>query len=158
MRRLGYGINSYHKTVSIYVDYAPWWIFWIDDVFTFVCDIIPRIPLPPIPMRLFDEDSIEFNDGKKWTTIKSWCGTLRDLFHLFIHDPISEYCWHKTDGRTIAVNYNKARKAFYDKDKIFWDEQEQSAEEMRGDPEADEDLVLLALKDVEKGEMIPRDN
>lgn len=124
MRRIGYGINSYHKTASIYVDYAPCWVFGFDAIGGFLCQITPPIPLPAIPMRLFDKGSIEFNDGDKWTTLKDWCGTLRDLFHLFIHVPIIEYCWRKTEGRIIAVNYNKARKAFYDKDKTFWDEQE----------------------------------
>lgn len=127
MRRLGYGINSYLKTASIYVDYAPAWIFGLNDISDFLCSIIPPIPLPPIPIRLFDKESIEFNDGDKWTTLKDWCGTLRDLVHLFIHTPIIEYCWRKIDGRVIAIDYSEARKVFYDRDKVFWDEQEEAA-------------------------------
>ena len=119
---MGYGINCYHKTASIYVDYAPFWVFWLDDISGFLCNIIPHIPLPPIPIRLFNKDTIEFNDGEKWTTLK---GDLSGLFHIFIHCPILYYCFRKTDGRTIAVGFNKLRKAFYDKDKNFWEEHEE---------------------------------
>ena len=130
MRRLGYGINSYHKTVSIYIDFAPFWVFWLDSVFYFLCNKTPPIPLPPIPIKLTDETSIELNDGSNKTNLKEWCGTLRDLFHLYVHEKVLDFCWRKTDGRAISVNYNKARKAFYDKDKEFWDEQEEVAREL----------------------------
>ena len=35
------------------------------------------------------------------------------------------------DSRSIDVDYEVTRKAFYDKDKKLWDEREQRAEEMR---------------------------
>lgn len=131
MRRFGYGINSFHKKASIWVDYAPFWVFWLDDIFNFLCDRIPALPLPPIPLRLFNEGSIEFNDGRKWVTLREWCGDLRGLFHLYVHTPILNYCFGRTDGRVIQVNYNKARKVFYDKDKEFWDDHEAMCEEIK---------------------------
>jgi len=131
MRKFDYSINSYHRTASINVDYAPFWVFWLDDLFNFLCGIVPPVPLPPIPIRLSDETSIELNDGKKWTTLRDWCGNLRSLFHCSVHAPIFGWCWGKTDSRPIEVDYKKAKKAFYDKDREFWDEQEKVGRRLR---------------------------
>lgn len=130
MRRMGYGINSYHRTASIVIEYAPVWVFWLGDIFNFLCDKIPSIPLPPIPLRLFDEISIEFNDGKKWTTLREWYGDLQGLFHSCVHDKIDNFCERRTDTKSIEVPYTKARKVFYDKDKVFWDGGEATAKEI----------------------------
>jgi hypothetical protein len=35
------------------------------------------------------------------------------------------------DSKSIDIDYEVTRKAFYDKDKKFWDEGERRAEEMR---------------------------
>ena len=32
MRKIEYGFNSYHKTASINVDFAPFWVFALDRV------------------------------------------------------------------------------------------------------------------------------
>ncbi len=115
MRRISYGINTYHKTASFFVEYAHPLIFALDRITEFICGyLIPSLPLPNFRIM---------RDGEK-TTIKEYYGSLQDLFHCFVHCPIFRYCDDRIDTRAIKVSYSSAKKAFYDKDKKFWDEQE----------------------------------
>ena len=68
MRSWTYGINNYYKTASIFLETAPWYIFVIEKVAEFICNIIPSILLPNIKFRLKDKDSIEFNQSE-WATV-----------------------------------------------------------------------------------------
>ena len=82
MRRFSYGVNSYYKTASICVEIAPWYIMLLDYAVSFICRFFPSIPLPPIPFRLFSEDSICFNGGK-WAKLNKWYGSTNDIFCCF---------------------------------------------------------------------------
>ena len=131
MRKWGYGINSCRRTASIYVEEAPFGIFALEWLFDNLCWLIPSISLPSIPIRLWDKESIEFNDDQKWTTLGDWWGDLNQLFHGLIHTPISNYCWRKrTFNRVVVADYDKLRDIFYEKDRKLWDENEQFAREI----------------------------
>lgn len=128
MREISYGINSYHKIAHIYIDYGPPLIFLLRWLFDWICFLIPRIPFPPIPIKLRDLGSIEFNEGKKWTNLHVWWGSLDSWFCGTVHCWISDYCWRRIDCRSIKVDYNELKEATYDKEKKFWDDNIETAE------------------------------
>ena len=121
MRKISYAINSYHKTASIWVEYTSPLIFFLDRISEFICGyLVPSIPLP----------NFTIVKEREKTTVKDYYGDLKSLFHCHVHSPISNYCWRKTDSRMIEIDYDKARRAFYDKDKKFWDEHEESVKDI----------------------------
>jgi hypothetical protein len=132
MRRWTYGINSYRRTASIHVDDAPWWVFALDNLIEFICDIIPSIPFPKVKLRLRDPEDIEIN-GSEWTTWKEWYGDLNQYFHLFAHCPVFEYCRDKMKSQSVDITYEKAREMFYDSDRKFFDQQEAIGDEIRAE-------------------------
>ena len=125
MRVWGYGINSYHKTASIHIEDAAWWIWGLDWLVDKVCSFIIPIPLPPIPIRLWDKDSIEFNGGKKWIKLNEWVDNLRGLFCCFVHQNVSNFCWKRIESKFLEIDYDKLRELLYDGDSKFWNECEQ---------------------------------
>lgn len=122
MRKINYGINSYHKKASINVDFTPFWVFALDQLIEGVCGyLVPPIPFPRIRIT---------RDGET-TTMSEYYGDLEQWFHCHIHNPVFQFCQKRIDTRSIDVGYEETRKAFYDKDKKFWDAGERRAEEMR---------------------------
>ncbi len=122
MRSWSYGVNSLHKTASIYLDEAPFYIFFLDWLANVLCELIPTIPLPKIRMRLKDPEDIECNGGEKWTTLDEWYGDWSQAFHLFVHMPVFDFCTRKTKDECIPIGYKKLRKIFYERDKEYWDD------------------------------------
>lgn len=121
MRNWEYGINNYYKTATVYLETAPWHIFAIRRLSEFLCDIFPPIPMPNIKIRLKDKDSIELNESE-YTTIKEWHGDFQQLFHIYIHMPIFNFCNDRIETKDIEIDYYKLKKLFYAEDKEFWDE------------------------------------
>ena len=111
MVKFSYAINSYLKTASIIVEYANPLVLALNKVITFICGyLIPAIPLPSIKIE---------RDCEK-TTLREYYGDLQQVFHIFVHCPVFEWCCRKTDTRFIEISYNEARGAFRDKDLKFW--------------------------------------
>ncbi|MBA7695997.1 hypothetical protein ES703_104639 [subsurface metagenome] len=138
MKRWGYGINSYHKTATIYCEVAPFYIFWLESIISTICGyLIPAIPFLKIPLRLKD-DELEWNDGKRWTTWKDWYGDLSQWFHVQVDMTIFDFCNKFQKHYSINVPYHKLRKSFYEMGKDFFDEEEQRAKEIRQEEEKDE--------------------
>jgi len=123
MRRWSYGINSFHKKATIYIEDGSFFIFAIDNFIEFICDHIPPIGLPDIKINLKNNEDIEFNDGNKQTTLRDWYGDLRELFHLFVHVPIFDYCNKRINVRSLEIEYEEVKRIFYNEDKKFWDEE-----------------------------------
>jgi hypothetical protein len=117
MRSWMYGMNSYYKKAAVYLEEAPWWVFAVDRIVEFLCDMTPPIPLPKIQKRLKKRDEIEFNDGNKLTTLRDWYGDLNQLFHCLVYMPIFYFCQKKIKCRSIDMDYDKAREIFYEKPK-----------------------------------------
>ena len=132
MKKWDYGINSYHKTAQIHVDEAAWWVFALDNLIEFICDIMPSIPFPKVKLRLRDPEDIEINESE-WTTWKDWYGDLNQHFHLFVHCPVFEYCNKKMKSQSVDITYEKAREMFYDSDRKFFERAEVIGDEMRAD-------------------------
>lgn len=109
-------------TADIYVEEGHWWIFALDSLIEFVCDIVPSVPFPKAKLRLTNPDDIEFY-GSEWTTWKDWYGDLNQYFHLLVHDPVFNYCQGKMISKSVAITFDQAKEIFYESDKKFWDEQ-----------------------------------
>ena len=92
-----------------------------NSLFSFICSKIPRIPLPPIKVRLWDKESIEFNEDKKWIKLSDYWGDLAQLFCLEVHQPIMDFCWNKTKMYSFSMDYSKVREVFYKGSEKFWD-------------------------------------
>ena len=124
MRKIGYGINSYHKTASIWIEYSSPLVFALKGTFDFICwYLVPPIPLPNFKIT---------REGETYT-IKEYYRNLGELFCLLVHHPILDFCYKRIESRTIDIDYDKAKEAFYDKDKKFWDENEKEAKEIEND-------------------------
>ena len=120
MRNWSYGINTYYKTASIYIDFGPLWTFALDGIIEYICDCFPPIPLPKISIIRDDEK----------TNLNEYYGSLCCLFHIYICSPISDWCWKHQEHKSIKVDYDELKKIFYAKDK-FWEEQEKFCLEIK---------------------------
>lgn len=123
MKSWGYGINSIYKKANIYLEKASWWVFLIDRIAEFLCDLIPPIPLPKIKMKLKDREDIELNGESDCTTLRDWYGDLSQVFHCFVHMPIFDFCQKRIRYKYIEIDYSKAKEMFYEEDKEFWDKE-----------------------------------
>ena len=123
MKSWNYGINSIYKKANIYLEEASWWVFLVDRIVEFLCDLIPPISLPKIKMRLKDREDIEFNGGSDWTTLRDWYGDLRQIFHCFVHIPVFHFCRKRIRCKPIEIDYSSAKEMFYEEDKEFWDKE-----------------------------------
>jgi len=129
MRNWSYGINSYYKTATIWLEEGPWWIFLLDRIIEFLCEIIPPIKFPNLKLRLKNKEDIEFY-GSEWTTWREWYGDLNEFFHVTVHESIFRFCQRRINYKHIDIDYSEARELFYLEDKDFWDEEERIAKEM----------------------------
>ena len=120
MKSWSYGINTYHKTASIWLEEGRRYIFLLDRAVEFLCSIIPPIPFPNIG-KIVD-------DGEEYT-LKEWWGSLDQMVCCSIHSPITIFCYRKINRTWIDIKYNKCRELFYEKDKEYWDEQESERED-----------------------------
>jgi len=124
MRNWSYGINGLHKSASINLEEAPFYMFILKEIFDFIDSLILPIPLPKIKMKLKDLGDIEAN-GEEWTTWHDWYGDLSQLFWVYVYDPFFQWYNKKIDEKVIDIPYRKLRKLFYAVDKKFWDKQEE---------------------------------
>lgn len=125
MKNWSYGINSIYKTTRIYLEEAPWWVFTVDRIVEFLCDLVPPVPLPRIRMKLKHSEDIEFNGRNERTTLRDWYGDLSQGFHCFVHLPVFNFCQKRIRGKSIEIDYSKAREMFYEQDKEFWDKEKE---------------------------------
>ena len=122
MKSWSYGINTYYKTASIWLEEGHWYMFFLDRAIEFLCSIIPSIPFPNIRFKLNKEDA-EFM-GDEWTTLKKWYGDLNQWFCGSVHSLTTDFCYRKINRMHVDIKYSKCRELFYEKDKEYWDEQE----------------------------------
>mgnify|MGYP001024237259 CR=1 FL=1 len=106
MRRWSTGTNDYYFTAGIFLEEAPWYIFFIENVIMWICHtLIPRIPLP---------NFIKIKREGEEYTLRSWYGTTADLFHIYVCCPITEWCWKKIKHYDIEVPYRMLREMIPD--------------------------------------------
>lgn len=130
MRCWSYGINGYYKTASIWLWEAPFYIFLLDWLADCICELIPAIPFPKLPLKLNAEET-EWNEGQEWTTWQDWYGDLSQFVHCHFHNPIFHFCQTSRNEKWVEIGYKRLKKMFYEEDKEFWDDEERLAEEIR---------------------------
>ncbi len=105
MTRWSIGTNSYYYEGSILLEEAPWYVFLIEYLIDIVCNYFPSIPLPNIKIKRYNETY----------TLKEYYGTTFDLFHLYIHMPIFNWCYSKIKYKDIKFPYQMLEEYFSDK-------------------------------------------
>jgi hypothetical protein len=97
MRRWSKGTNNYYFTSSIWLEEAPWYIFFIENAIMWICHtLIPRIPLPSF-IKIVRE-------GEE-TNLKNYYGTVADLFHCYVCSPITSWSWKKIKHYDVSFPY-----------------------------------------------------
>lgn len=104
MKRWTIGTNNYFFTGGIYLDEAEWYIFLLEYVIQCICDHFPSFSLPSFIYIHDDEDN-------KYS-LKEYYGTTQQLFHIFICEPISTWCFNKTSMTHICFPYDMLKEIF----------------------------------------------
>lgn len=115
MKSWTYGINSHHRTASYELEEGPWWAFlvrWLSDR---ICDLVPAIPLPPLPLR--------DDEGQPSTLREQWGDTFQWV-HTAVHVPIFEWAEGKIRRHLIDASYDEVRRRHYTEDRSFFDEED----------------------------------
>ncbi len=138
MTRWGIGINNFWFTGSVILEEAPWYIFIIESCISWICHFIPPIPLPKIKIKI---------DGEV-TNLYDYYGTTADLFHVFVCDPIQQWCFRKIKNDWIHFPYFLLEQKFPEKfkDDHTFTEEEVADNKIRSKIICDE--FELAYKDL----------
>jgi len=119
MKSWGYGINHLYKSGTLILEEAPWYIFGIERVAEWLCNHVPAIPFPTIPIKRDDTD----------TTMADYYGDTQQLFCSEVHIPIGEWIESKKQIIFIESSYELLKEKFGEKDKEFFDEEQKIGEE-----------------------------
>lgn len=103
MKRWSIGINDYYYTSGISLEEASWYIFFLEWLISWICYYFPRIPLP---------NFIKIKRDGEIYGLKDYYGTTRDLFHIFVCMPVSNWSWNKTKFEYIEFPYEEIMKKF----------------------------------------------
>lgn len=134
MKSWSYGLNGYYKVAHICLHEAPFYIFSLDWLASCICEFIPAIPFPKLPLKLSVEDA-EYCGMERWTTWKDWYGDLNQFVHCHFHDPVFQFCQARMNEKWVEMEYEKLKEIFYKEDKKFWDDEEKFGEEMKKEEE-----------------------
>ena len=119
------GENSYYRQVTIYLEEAPFYIFWLERVANYICDCMNYFDFK-IPFT--DKIKIKDEDGVSWT-IYDYYGGSASMYHSFIHHPIIDYCFPRISYYTINMDWDEAKRRF---PKYFdWETLERESKEYR---------------------------
>ena len=131
MKKWFYAVNTLHLTCSVYLEKAPWYVFfaeWLVDSSIFSCHYIPDIPLPNILPRKRDtikgcvceNRDIHCSGHENLYTLKEWFGDLSDWYHVSICSPIFNWAWKHTDTKFFNVAWEEL-KAQFPEDKEYFE-------------------------------------
>ena len=140
MKHWSYGINSYHRTASLLLNEAPWYVFFIEWLFDGIlsCVHVPKIPFPNIlpSKRNKIEDCAcknmakQCEDHDQLYTLQEWYGDLGQWYHVNVCSPITEWAQKRVKSIDFEVDYDVLVQKF-SVDKAYFDEQERLADEWR---------------------------
>jgi hypothetical protein len=115
MKLYNIGSNNYWHTASIFLDDVPVGLHFLENVVSYICDIIPYIPLPKIKFRLKDKEAWDITENKDGRTdLNEWCGDMQQLFHIYICSPISDFVFRHTKHTAINLPYSFLKELFPD--------------------------------------------
>ena len=121
MRSWNFGTNSLYKNGHIALEEGLWYVFAIYATVEWICDALPSIPLPDMP--------IKDCEGKD-TTLKDYYGDIQQLWHVGVCAPIFHWAESKKRITVIDMPYDTLRELFYETHKTHFDENEELAEEI----------------------------
>lgn len=105
MRDWNVGYNNVYYTAHLSLEEVPAFYHYLELITSKICDWIPNIPFPRIPITI---------DGEK-TNLQDWYGGINSLFHIFVHTPIFNLRWDKTKIiQSIELPYFTAKRLFPD--------------------------------------------
>ena len=136
MKTWHYGINTYHKTASVYVEIVPRHLYYLEKIFEYFCCIrILRWIKFPSFINITDKD-----DGSVYT-LKEWWGDLGGWFHCIIHIPIFDCVYNKGRCKTFSfeIDYFKLKEYIKETNKEYWDRIEKDEKEDEEDKMKEED-------------------
>jgi len=108
MKTWTYAANSYYKTASYVLEEGPWLFFILESIVETICDSLKIIPIPfgsKIKVKRDLEDGIY-----ETYTIEEYYGGVGDLFHVYICDPVSRFCYKKRKIKFIDTDYEQLKK------------------------------------------------
>jgi hypothetical protein len=103
MTRWSIGRNNYYFTGCVFLEDAPWYIFTIEYIIQTICDWFPPIPLPKF---------IKITRDNEKYTLREWCGTTQELFHIYVCSEVFQWCYSKINSRIIEFPYNMLKEQF----------------------------------------------
>ena len=107
MKNWTIGVNQFYFDSAIYLEEAPWYIFLLRNLIPFICNLIPRIPLPKIKIKI-KEDGSEPEE----TNLQEYYGTTWDLFHNFICVPLTGWCFDNIIYKSFSFPYDMLKKEY----------------------------------------------
>ena len=102
MKKWNIATNNFYFTGSVHLEEAPFYIFTIEYITNYVCELIPDIPLPKIKI---------IRGGEK-TNLREYYGCISDIFHVYVHVPISKWCDEKIKITRIEFPYKMLKELF----------------------------------------------
>jgi hypothetical protein len=128
VKNWSFGTNCFHHSGGVLLEEAPWYIFAIREGSLWVCEHIPSIPLPRIPMK----DS----DGED-TTLRDCFGELNQLWHFYVDMPLYGWADSKVKTTWVETGYDAARELFLKGNEEYFREDEEIAEELKNEEETE---------------------
>jgi len=107
------GINDYWFSASLIMSEVPVVLHYLEHVVSWICSIIPDIPLPKIRFKLKDKSSWEYTDNSDgWITMKDWFGDTQQVFHCYVCTPVHNFVRKHTKSVYIEMPYNFLKEKF----------------------------------------------
>lgn len=108
MKTWTYAANSYYKTASYVLEEAPWHSFFLEWFIQSICYIFSKFPIPfGSKIKIRDEE-----DGEVFT-LKEYYGNMGGLFHMYVCDLITQFCYKKRKMKFIDTDYEQLKKERY---------------------------------------------
>ena len=102
MKTWTYATNSYYKTATYILEEGPWYSFFIEHLIQTLCDAFSVLPIPfGSKIKIKDEEVYTLNE---------YYGSLGSIFHVYVCDPVSIFCYKKRKETYINVNYEQLKK------------------------------------------------
>ena len=105
--------NDYWFSASLVLEEVPAVLYYLERVVSWICSIIPDMPLPKIRFKLKDKSSWEYTDNNDgWITMQDWFGDVQQLFHCYICTLVHNFVWEHTKSTRINLPYQFAEEKF----------------------------------------------
>lgn len=133
MNRYAFGFNGYEWAAGLHHQEAPWWVFFVERTVDLGCDHMPHLRVPFIGTYL-----LELEDDSVTTWADYYGDHLDELWHYFVHIPVSKWAWGQSKNHFIAIAPEAILKAWGDDAPEWWTQELEAGKQMKLDEEAEE--------------------